>query len=453
MKCKKIIVVSLTVLLLVGINLSVHFTRKQCPARSYTPTETFPKQVSLIEYKRADAIPAWGRRYNADCTMCHTMIPNLNAAGHKFRRLGYQMPDEFDNQKEAAISWDELSKLTNYFAVRGRAGAFYTRQSGANTFSFSDAGVPPPDATLFYAGPASRNLSFFYEFAFDPDAAAVEVAQMMFHEGNSNRFFFAKAGKFHDFGKVGFGGLDRPMTLSTPKVRSQFINGYRPNMDVIGFETGYSWGNFTGLIQASNGIKQTGDSVGGEVDPNNHKDIGLLLEYMIPGHDASVSALFNYGQAPTPTDSGGTVVPGALSTKYARGYLFADYTFEPIGLRPIVGVSIGSDNQFISNIGKGIVGAAGGAALTSASRSTSWLTFLEFDQRIKDNLYGIARFDYFDPTNTAEASKGTAKTWAGTGALAWSVQSYLRLVGEYSLTDNSFQEATHKLQAEVQMNF
>lgn len=52
----------------------------------------------------AEAIPAWSRKYNADCTLCHSAWPRLNRTGYLFRRLGYRMPQEVDapKKKEAA---------------------------------------------------------------------------------------------------------------------------------------------------------------------------------------------------------------------------------------------------------------------------------------------------------------------------------------------------------------
>lgn len=38
-----------------------------------------------------EAIPAWSRKYNADCTLCHSAWPRLNRTGYLFRRLGYRM--------------------------------------------------------------------------------------------------------------------------------------------------------------------------------------------------------------------------------------------------------------------------------------------------------------------------------------------------------------------------
>jgi cytochrome c551/c552 len=42
----------------------------------------------------ARAVPAFARKYNVDCTYCHTAWPQLNRTGYIFRRLGYRMPNE-----------------------------------------------------------------------------------------------------------------------------------------------------------------------------------------------------------------------------------------------------------------------------------------------------------------------------------------------------------------------
>jgi len=40
----------------------------------------------------AHAEPSFARKYNADCTLCHTVYPRLNRTGYLFRRLGYRLP-------------------------------------------------------------------------------------------------------------------------------------------------------------------------------------------------------------------------------------------------------------------------------------------------------------------------------------------------------------------------
>lgn len=398
----------------------------------------------FIPNQEAQATSAWARRYNADCSMCHTMYPRLNPAGQKFRRLGYRMPDEFD-QGDSKVSMEELSKTTNYLAARGRPRVALNKTKGAAT----DFRFQMDDVTLFYAGPVSRNASFFFELPFEPSEghAFLEVGQVLLNFGKSDSFFFLRTGQFHQLSGVGYGGLDRPIGLSRSSLVGTTINGFRPRQDGIGFETGYSVDTFTGLIQVTNGITATGGSALDNNDPNKAKDFKALLEYMIPNHDGSVSLAYVSGKGPTPQNNAGAVVAGAENTKYNRVYLFADYTFDSIGLKPIVGGSVGYDNQFVSGIG------SAAAALVTADTSRSILGFAELDQKISKSVYGVGRFDMFDATNKAGGTNATSRTWSGSGALVWSFQDYLRTTAEYQLTDNKAGNAAHSLTGELQLVF
>ncbi len=48
---------------------------------------------------KVEANPAWSRKYNAKCTLCHTTYPRLNRTGYEFKRLGYRLPQEVEGQK------------------------------------------------------------------------------------------------------------------------------------------------------------------------------------------------------------------------------------------------------------------------------------------------------------------------------------------------------------------
>lgn len=52
------------------------------------------REQDLARGPGARAVPAFARKYNVDCTYCHTMWPQLNRTGYIFRRLGYRMPYE-----------------------------------------------------------------------------------------------------------------------------------------------------------------------------------------------------------------------------------------------------------------------------------------------------------------------------------------------------------------------
>lgn len=45
---------------------------------------------------QANAEPGWARKYNANCTLCHTIYPRLNRTGYEFKRLGYRFPAEVE---------------------------------------------------------------------------------------------------------------------------------------------------------------------------------------------------------------------------------------------------------------------------------------------------------------------------------------------------------------------
>jgi mono/diheme cytochrome c family protein len=70
------------VFVLAGPMLSGNHT---CPVLRQQEEETGPS---------ARAVPAFARKYNVDCTYCHTAWPQLNRTGYIFRRLGYRMPYE-----------------------------------------------------------------------------------------------------------------------------------------------------------------------------------------------------------------------------------------------------------------------------------------------------------------------------------------------------------------------
>lgn len=406
--------------------------------------------VGLAPLKSAQAIPAYARKYDADCSMCHTVYPRLNPVGHKFRRLGYRMPEEFDN-REVTLSAESLKRLSNYFSARGRARGTYANSNDDP----DDFDLEMHDVTLFYTGPVTRNIGFFFELPFEPEEgnAFLEVGQINLVFGQSNNFFFSRIGQVHQFSRVGYGGLDRPIGLANPRVFDVRVNGFRPRHDGVAVEGGWSNGNFTGLVQITNGIQATGGSVLDNEDPNNHKDLAALFEYVVPDKDSSLSLLYVFGQAPTPlTDADGDgavddTIPGATNAKYNRFYAFADYTFEPLGLKPLIGGGLGFDNQFITGLG------STGAALVSANTNRSYFIFAELDQRLRDNLYAVARLDIDDVTNQAEAAGATRRTWMGSGGLVWSFQQFLRLSGEYQAVDNAAQAVDHQARLEAQFNF
>jgi hypothetical protein len=84
-------------------------------------------------------IPAWARKYNANCSMCHSpAVPRLNARGIQFKWAGYRMPEEIGENAE-------VSRLQDYFAARTRVQYAYDKPADGpatrNTFSIEGLSV------------------------------------------------------------------------------------------------------------------------------------------------------------------------------------------------------------------------------------------------------------------------------------------------------------------------
>ena len=57
----------------------------------------------LVWIESASAIPAFARKYDRQCSSCHTAYPALNQVGRQFKEAGYR----FESVAALAIPWDE----------------------------------------------------------------------------------------------------------------------------------------------------------------------------------------------------------------------------------------------------------------------------------------------------------------------------------------------------------
>ncbi len=78
---------------------------RRCPALRKDPNNT-----------GAEAIPAFARKYNVDCSVCHTVWPRLSRTGYEFRRLGFRFPDEV----EAAMKKKRMPATSSFNAPPGQ---------------------------------------------------------------------------------------------------------------------------------------------------------------------------------------------------------------------------------------------------------------------------------------------------------------------------------------------
>ncbi len=272
-------------------------TRWKCP-RSLLLIFTAALAYTLFP-STASAIPAWSRQYDVPCATCHYPAPpRLNSYGHQFRRAQYRLPGEFDKDPD----W---KKVQNYLAVRVRG-----------RYTYSSAEDPAPDsgttetstfqlndATLFYAGPVTKNFSGFVELERPGDEEIIEaVISAGGIYGKPDSFWTFRLGQFHTLTRVGFGGLDRPTGISTPDALSRdltssdsaFSGGtnFKLNQDQIGIEGTYVRKNWRIIGQILNGPDTSGSTTD-HSDDNKQKD-GVLAFELMWGETASGFTAFAY---------------------------------------------------------------------------------------------------------------------------------------------------------------
>ena len=109
-------------------------------------------------WTNAKAEPSWSRKYNAKCTLCHTVYPRLNRTGYEFKRLGYRLPSEFEPRQTASpANGAELSHSTRVVEPTGnkpkpssseskKGQELYAAQTCASCHSIGDQGgrIGPP---------------------------------------------------------------------------------------------------------------------------------------------------------------------------------------------------------------------------------------------------------------------------------------------------------------------
>jgi len=110
----------------------------------------------------ANAIPAFARKYQTNCSSCHTAYPSLNSAGRKFKEAGYTFPKA---KGEESISdflhWDKVFPISAAFVSR-------PFDNSSNGKSNTDQAAIH-EIELFTAGRMYRSVSGFFELEMEDE--------------------------------------------------------------------------------------------------------------------------------------------------------------------------------------------------------------------------------------------------------------------------------------------
>lgn len=338
----------------------------------------FPSQVS--------AIPAWSRKYDVSCSVCHYPAPpRLNVYGQQFRRAQYRLPDEFNKQAD-------VKSVGNYVAAKVGAGYNYdSPEAGFPGSSGVTSSFDLDEVTLFYAGPLAKNFSAWVELERPGDSTEVEVAASIGGIlGKPETFWTFRLGQFHTLGEHGFGGLDRPTGIMGPLALSTSLldnNSFSVSQDQVGAEGNFVHGNSSITARIVNGANlftgAEGATTTDQGDQNRSKDFFLSYE-LLWGTTASGLTVFGYdGRQEDPADL--TTPPGAV--KVRRYGISAAQVFRTgfevqggfIGGRDAYSVTFPAVTGVDSIVGRGY-----------------WLELEQYLSKARD-LTLLARWDSVDP--------------------------------------------------------
>ena len=369
--------------------------------------------------QEARALPAWGRKYEADCSLCHSpAVPRLNKTGLQFRWAGYRMPDEIGKAQDP-------SKVNHFLSLRGRGRARLQDQENGEDISRFEW----HDTTFFYAGALTESLSSFTELEWEGGEMEV-VAQMRALFGKQNRFTTIRFGQFHPIQGVGIGGFDRPTGISRPEAlssRGLTSSGipFRIRENQRGVEVAHVRNNSRIFAQVLNGLEIGGES-GTKGTQDKGKDFLIAYEQIL---DDLASGFTLYGYR-------GAWHDGMVSEEYSfyRYGASANKIFS--SGTEIMGAYFRSDDNVPSVVGADVSG------------DSFFLTLEQYLKEMETTL--LARLDWIDPNDNKNGDTRQIETIG----IVHTFQSNLRLALEANRSRDDAKNSTdHQLLAEAMINF
>lgn len=134
--------------------------------------------IFLVE--PAYSIPAFARKYDMSCNVCHSPAPKLKPYGDEFARNGFQLPDK-EPVRYFRETGDEKLALLREFPVAARF-ELYGRYQTAKADKKADFQTPLL-LKFLSGGQIAREISYYFYFFFSEkgEVAGIEDAFIMFN--------------------------------------------------------------------------------------------------------------------------------------------------------------------------------------------------------------------------------------------------------------------------------
>ena len=325
----------------------------------------------------AEAITAWARKYDVDCSTCHSgPMYKLTPLGAEFLRRGHRMADD-----EKVIDLSKMVSINTKLRFNDSNAA--GRPSSFEVHALS----------LYTGGMLSKHVSYFTEFylyentgrstgAVNSDLGRGKLADayLMFNtRPEKDTYTTVKVGQISPSQMLIYWNVGPRYTETRPYIvnNSQVApNTYRPFIRNFGVEVAQTVKNFHAAAGILNG---TGAGVTNSIDNNEAKDFYGTADYVLDSQGSAVG-IYGYRGKGLITPSTGTT----WENEFHRIGVFGQFVRGPVNVT-------GAMTQ-----GREQINAAG---METDNRGY----LLEGDYNVNDKVALFGRYDFFDPNTDVSA--------------------------------------------------
>ncbi|MEC4672741.1 MAG: hypothetical protein VST68_01005, partial [Nitrospirota bacterium] len=219
--------------------------------------------VDIFTPLEAQAIPPFSRKYDVNCSVCHTKPPRLNTFGERFLENGYQMPGTEDGGviKKRRLGDLTLDTVGNYLGarLRGNVQSFDFEKDGdgsaGNPEDRTEIGFPQT-FSLYTAGTLTTNVGIFTEmlFNFKGSVFTTERAFVTFDNVGSYDVFHIRIGRIDPSAFSSYPNRRQQLDRVRGDSANQFGNAFKQQtINRIPLVPNAFGSKFYGLFKRTNG--------------------------------------------------------------------------------------------------------------------------------------------------------------------------------------------------------
>lgn len=229
----------------------------------------------MMDISDAEAIPAYARKFQANCALCHSNVPRLTPFGQKVLENGYQFPGTTDGDDTAKIKLEgaqgpvTVDEISNMMAVRLRAdiqkASFRDISDDMQSEGVDDrvSIEVPKIVNFFFGGTVTKNISYFLESEYNTMEAHGGDTSVIFERGFMQ---FSNLGGTQAAANLKVGKFDPSFLFSFPTHRQQLnpigplavTDKYPPEVNRIPM---LPYAFSSKMFGLSNGAAATGDFI------------------------------------------------------------------------------------------------------------------------------------------------------------------------------------------------